>query len=338
MKTKPLSKKRVLNIIAKGRETHTIDFTEVGANAHTLKILRDCLLEEPTEFSILEMYGNNALGDEKGMYALHDMVDRVHGFHTLKLEFNSMNSTTMLLLCDWLKKNKTITVLDLYGNTNIGDEGAIHLADLIRHGTRLQYLGLFACGITDVGCKQIIKALTQNRGSLKQINLFSNDIEQEYVDYVDAILTKKPTEFKIELEEKPVSQVPRYAQSQRTPRIDPIFKSTDVVSYAQERKLLLERIERLKLVQQQQLIQLNKESDIKFGDTPTAGVSAPLPSPVKRTWNQIYQERTKTSPDQTTPVQETIDEPIEIQEEKIDNMPVGATPSPWKRIYTEHVH
>ena len=65
-----------------------------------------------------------------------------------------------------LKSNTSVTMVDLYGNTEIGDEGAKVLVEALKVNTTVTLLGLGSCGIGEQG-KQLLRAAVVNRQGFK---------------------------------------------------------------------------------------------------------------------------------------------------------------------------
>jgi hypothetical protein len=301
-----ISTSQLKAIINKGHIRGVLNLTETGANAQCLIKLQD-LLERSRSFHTLEMYGNNALGDEKGVLALQALVDQVSSITKLKLEFNHISDDSVQCLCEWLKCNKTVKALDLYGNIKIGDQGAIHLASLLEGDCSLEYLGLFQCGIGMMGARAIFNAISKGNRTIKHVNLYNNDIDEEFLEALESLLLRNAGNHVAEIQALPETKIDdknnqtKYPQRQSDPWFEYISKSTSVIEWNEEREQLIAQLDKLILERQQHLTQINKEYITANDDHDELSLDAiemdePLPSPTKDqvkspTWKSIYLNR-----------------------------------------------
>ena len=92
---------------------------------------------------------------------------------------NTMTDDQMLIFCDCLMNNSTLTELKLSSN-EFTDEGAKRLAEAIKVNTTLQELNLSMNKITDEGTKRLAVAI-QGNTTLQELNISKNWISKEGV-------------------------------------------------------------------------------------------------------------------------------------------------------------
>jgi hypothetical protein len=307
-KQKSLSSSRIKQIIFKGHDSRVIDLTESGVDVKSLRTVSKYLRQQSQAFHEIELYGND-IGDE-GVSALIELVNSALSITTIKLEFNGITSSGAHELAEFLKVNKNITMIDLYANTKIGDAGAVDFAILLCQNTSLEYLGLFSCGITNIGAKAIIKAVKNYNKTIKSINLYNNKIDDELLEYLDQLLRRNKGEniditSHIDLEDETestdwsqymikasmktesaatsVTSLPKFTFEQPLPCLEkePISISTNVIQWEQERNRLITLLDKLQQQRRQNMILLNKESDYIF-DERVMNVSLPVVTPQLR--------------------------------------------------------
>ncbi len=83
-------------------------------------------------------------------------------------------------LATMLKTNRSLQVLNLARNPEIGDQGAMHLAEGLKINCALETLNLSDCGITSEGVNNIAQALTVNK-TLQNLDVEGNNITDDGV-------------------------------------------------------------------------------------------------------------------------------------------------------------
>lgn len=83
-------------------------------------------------------------------------------------------------LANMLKTNRSLQVLNLAKNSEIGNQGAKHLAEGLKMNSTLKTLNLNDCGITTEGIKCMAHALTVNK-TLQNFDIERNKIKDEGV-------------------------------------------------------------------------------------------------------------------------------------------------------------
>jgi hypothetical protein len=343
MVKKTLSDKQILRVIQKN--TEVLDFTESGANGHTLKHLKTLLGKQPHgTYKTLEMYGNG-MGDS-GIENLCTFLDTFPRVQTVNLEYNELTSDGALYLFDYMKNNKNVTHLSLYGNRLIGDIGADCVAACLQSNDVLESLNLFHCGFTDEGAKVIIKSLEKNK-TLKSLKIDNNDIDQRLEELLELYMERNngkqvsiPTVAEVIIpkqvasssqdEERSLYNVPQY---QPLPKIEIRYTAKTRVDYDEERQKMMATYERLLRERQELLAILNKENDVILPDRkasqrvlkpmetlPSLRPDAPIPG-VKST---PVEEPTvvKPEPVKEQPKPQLVVEEITIEEPKEDLTPI----------------
>ncbi|KAL0482637.1 hypothetical protein AKO1_014336 [Acrasis kona] len=283
-KTGPVSKKQLQHILARGQNTRVINLTETGANVKTLELLKKLLQRQSQAYHVIELYGNGIKDDS--LIALRELVDMFTSIDTLKLEFNGITEHGAAFISGWLQENNNIKSIDLYEN-KIGDAGVFEASEMLRRGCGLEYLGLFGCGITNKGARYLIKALQTNT-TIKKINLYNNEIDEEYVEIIDSMLSNNAgvktlvptlpngeeeledmTEFDEEEEEDlaPI-QVRTLARAQPAPKLHkvPISKSKTKQEWEVERDKMVALLDKLVAQRKQLLTQQYKDNEYVFAE------------------------------------------------------------------------
>ena len=80
-----------------------------------------------------------------------------------------------------------ISTLSMNMNKHLMDQGAFHLAELLKQNTILSHLSLANCGLTFNGAKSIAFGLTTN-SSLKVLNLSNNELFDSGIEYISHAL------------------------------------------------------------------------------------------------------------------------------------------------------
>ena len=151
---------------------------------------------EEDEKAVLEVLclGGNNLGD-KGLGFLADMLRTNTSLKELWLRDNNLTSTSGTALAQNLQTNGTLQELWLGGN-ELGDEGAKSLAAAIQGSASescccaLSFLDLSNNGITDVGARTLLEALTSNH-HITKVDLLGNDItDDEILRNINCLLEK----------------------------------------------------------------------------------------------------------------------------------------------------
>ena len=88
------------------------------------------------------------------------------------LKINEANGQALATM---LKSNRSLYVLNLEGNPEVGDLGAMHLAEGLKINCTLKTLNLNDCGITSKGASNMAHALTFNK-SLQNLDVERNKI------------------------------------------------------------------------------------------------------------------------------------------------------------------
>lgn len=107
---------------------------------------------------------------------------------TLILKKNYLLSTGIRVLCDGLRENKTIAVLDVEEN-DLGNDGITQIADLLTKSKNIITLNLRNNGITPEGIINFFVALRQNK-TLATLNISKNKVQDEGAKEIATTLEK----------------------------------------------------------------------------------------------------------------------------------------------------
>ena len=91
----------------------------------------------------------------------------------IDLHEKSLTAHNVTVVAEILKSNTRVTIVDLDGNTEIGDEGAKALAEALKVNATVKTLWLKSCGIGDDGAVALAEALRSNT-SLTEVYLWYN--------------------------------------------------------------------------------------------------------------------------------------------------------------------
>lgn len=105
----------------------------------------------------------------------------------LNLSEMKLSSVVSALLADSLASNSTLLRLNLTKNSSLGDDGAIHMANLLRVNKTLQHLNLSGTRIGQKGADALARVLMDENDTLVSLNLGGNSM----------ILNPKPFEAMI---------------------------------------------------------------------------------------------------------------------------------------------
>ena len=86
-------------------------------------------------------------------------------------------------LVTMLQLNRSLQVLELENNPNIGDQGALHIAEGLKINSTLKELNLNKCGLTYKSMTQLAEALTLNT-TLKNLDVGENNISDAGVIFL----------------------------------------------------------------------------------------------------------------------------------------------------------
>eukprot|EP01028_Stygiella_incarcerata_P001048 TRINITY_DN1164_c0_g1_i2.p1 TRINITY_DN1164_c0_g1~~TRINITY_DN1164_c0_g1_i2.p1 ORF type:complete len:333 (+),score=72.29 TRINITY_DN1164_c0_g1_i2:115-1113(+) len=116
------------------------------------------------------------ISTHRGKIEKEELVSIAENFVTntsmkmLNLCYCEIGSVGAAILSEILEKNSSLETLDLSGNSGIGDEGCIRIADAMIMNTSLKSLILHQCGIGSVGATRIGQMLETN-SSLETLDL-----------------------------------------------------------------------------------------------------------------------------------------------------------------------
>lgn len=133
-------------------------------------------LPAPVPIKKIILRGNGNIGDA-GMKYLHLLPTSIE---TLNLASCGLTHEGIKVLCNYMKTNTTITDLLVWGNA-IGDEGARHIADMLRVNKTLQSLNLSNyTSIGPEGLRHLAEGLAAN-DTLNSLILFFNYFEDGHL-------------------------------------------------------------------------------------------------------------------------------------------------------------
>ena len=162
--------KKILTKLSSGRERRSRKCRKVenrGLNA--------ILSELPPPFPLKRLYlsGNERIGDD-GMDHLHLIPESVT---ELIVPICGITAKGIKTLCDFLGTRQTIEKLYLCGN-DFGDEGALHIANMLRVNDSLRFISLGCNAIGQAGFEYISSALGVNE-TLHGMEWCMRDVEDD---------------------------------------------------------------------------------------------------------------------------------------------------------------
>ena len=129
------------------------------------------LLQERKLLTKLYINGCPTFSDSGTRYIANGL--KYHKEHTntlreLHLVHCSITDNGVEQLSLALQRNKTLQVLNLRYNKDIGDKSLMHLGEVLKHNTILEELNLLTClNVTDLGLSQLACSLAKNRSLVK---------------------------------------------------------------------------------------------------------------------------------------------------------------------------
>ena len=106
----------------------------------------------------------------------HDAKTKLH----LNLRWNNLHEAGSIELCGVLKTG-CVSAMNMNGNDELGDEGALHIAEHLQECTAFKELSIYTCGIRSAGGCHLAKALRTNN-TLVTLNIGGNGLCDEGVE------------------------------------------------------------------------------------------------------------------------------------------------------------
>ena len=146
-------------------------------------------LEYLTTLQVLDMSYNN-IGSQStdGIAAV---IDNNPLINQLWLDGNDLHSTGTIIICNALKKIKTLSILSLCNN-GISDDAADELSAVIRQNVLLEDLLLSNNQLYSTGIKIIAESLIKLI-KLRKLDLFNNNIGKKGVSSLAIVIHNSPT-------------------------------------------------------------------------------------------------------------------------------------------------
>jgi len=123
------------------------------------------------------VFSSNNINDE-GCLLLCDAVRNHPSLQVLHLNRNKLTTVSARSLAEVLVTNRTLRELWLYGNPDIGDEGAICLFEALLVNEHLRVLNVGNCGLTAASVPSLIRLIKDN-STLTKLYLYGNDFGEE---------------------------------------------------------------------------------------------------------------------------------------------------------------
>jgi hypothetical protein len=133
------------------------------------------ILSASTNIWKLSLVGNHLIGDE-GTELLHLIPDCVRD---LDMSDCSLTVEGIKNICEFLKTNKTITRVTLWGN-KIGDEGATYLANMLEVNRSVRDLCIMQSGIGPQGNLDLSRGLMFN-STLRGLTVYHHHLTENHV-------------------------------------------------------------------------------------------------------------------------------------------------------------
>jgi len=111
----------------------------------------------------------------------------------LELQFNIIRTTGARALATLLRRNTSLTELNLQANTIA--EGALAFASALRQNTSLKHLNIEENKINDEGIKALFTSLDYNH-SLQRLDFRRNDVNNSCIASLAAVLKRNETSLK----------------------------------------------------------------------------------------------------------------------------------------------